>query len=234
MNDTLDWIDDAIATDARRQLITANLNSCMVAANSPALRQVAADTTDTAVIADGMPMVWASRRTPRPLPERVAGSELIFRLAERAAVQGHRVFLLGGSEPVLAETACRLTAQYHGLQIAGTASPPYRDLTDTEDAALCDQIRESGTDILLAALGQPKGELWLAERRERTGAKMSIQLGASFDFVAGRVKRAPVLVQKTGMEWAFRLAMEPRRLVGRYAANAAFLARQCVGSAALS
>lgn len=228
MGETLDWIDAAITDGASRQLITANLNTCMIAASQPALRHLAAEVRDVAVVADGMPMVWASRSCPQPLPERVAGSELIFRLAERAAERGHRIFLLGGTDDVLAAASGELRRRYRSLAICGTLSPPYRDLSEAEEIDICRRVRETRPDILLAALGQPKGELWLARHRERLGAAVSIQLGASFDFVAGRVRRAPRWVQATGMEWAFRLAMEPRRLVGRYWANLRFLASQAI------
>lgn len=224
MGQTLDWVDAAVAAGQPRQLITANLHTCMVAAER---RELAAlmRRRETVTVADGMPMVWASKRMPRPLPERIAGSELIFRLAERAAERRHRLFLLGGREDVLAVAAAELRRRCPGLIVAGTESPPFRPLSDEEDAALCDRIREADADILLVAMGQPKGELWLAERRERLGVPVGIQLGASFDFVAGRVRRAPKWVQRTGAEWLFRLAMEPRRLVGRYARNLAFLLR---------
>ena len=228
MADTLDWIDESVALGRPRQLITANLHTCMVAAENVSLRLLAAQTTDVACVADGMPMVWASRRRgpDAALPERVAGSELIFRIAERAASQGHRVYLLGGAPDVLAATRERLTRQFPGLTVCGCESPPYRTLSQAEEADLCGRIRDARPDILLVAFGQPKGELWLARHGERLGVPVGIQLGASFDFVAGRVRRAPRWVQRVGMEWAFRLAMEPRRLCGRYWANARFLLSQ--------
>ena len=230
MADTLSWVDRSIAdfaVDARpRQLITANLHTCMIAADSVDLRLLAAQTADVATVADGMPMVWASRAMPAPLPERVAGSELIFRVAEQAAARGHRLFLLGAAPDVLDATASRLRSDYPGLVICGRESPPYRALSTDEHNDLCGRIRSARPDVLLAALGQPKGELWLARHRAELGAAVSIQLGASFDFVAGRVRRAPRWVQRTGLEWSFRLAMEPRRLIGRYLANTRFLLGQ--------
>ena len=230
MADTLAWIDRSIAdyaVDARpRQLITANLHTCMIAADSVDLRLLAAQTADVATIADGMPMVWASRSMPAPLPERVAGSELIFRIAGQAAARGHRVFLLGAAPDVLNATAERLRADFPGLVVCGQESPPYRELSADEHDDLCGRIRDARPDVLLAALGQPKGELWLARHRAELGAAVSIQLGASFDFVAGRVRRAPRWVQRCGLEWSFRLAMEPRRLIGRYVANTRFLLGQ--------
>ncbi len=224
MDQALDGISKIILDRIPRYIITANLNYAMLVESHARL----AETTQQAamVLADGQPMVWRSRWFgSEPLPERVTGSELIFRLAQRAAQKGWRIYFLG-AEPGVAQTcADRLQSLYPGLQIAGFQSPPYRALSAAELQQQHDHIRAAKPDILLVAFGQPKGELWIEEHYQALGVPLSIQLGASFDFVAGRVKRAPVAWQKLGLEWAYRMFSDPQRLVPRYAANASFLFR---------
>ncbi len=202
--------------------ITASTHYVMLTAEVPALR----DLNDNAafIVADGKPLVWASRLAGTPLPERVAGSDMIFDLCELSAKEGFRVFFLGAPPGVAEEAAKRLTETYPGLVVAGTECPPFRDPTPEEHQALINRVRAARADILFLAFGQPKGELWLAENLEALGVPVSVQIGASLDFASGRVRRAPKLLQKTGMEWAFRLYLEPRRLLPRYAKNAAFIA----------
>ena len=166
------------------------------------------------IVADGKPLVWASRMQGSPLPERVAGSDLIFHLCEEAAREGFRVFLLGGGEGVAEEAARRLVARYPGLQIVGTECPPFREPTPEEELALLERIRRAAPDLLFVAFGQPKGERWIIRHLEDLGVPVSVQVGASLDFAAGRVRRAPRWMQKSGLEWVFRLSLEPRRLAG--------------------
>ena len=170
-----------------------------------------------------MPAVWWSRWLGQPLPERVAGSELIYAISQWASVKGYRIFFVGGAPGVGQRAADCLQQRYPELQVAGVVSPPYRALTATEETELIQQIRDAGTDILYLAMGQPKGEKWLARNRQRLGVPVSVQLGASFDFVAGGVRRAPLWLQRAGLEWLYRLLQEPRRLAGRYAQNLRFL-----------
>ena len=177
-------------------------------------------------MADGKPLVWASRMQGTPLPERVAGSDLIFHLCEEAA-EGFRVFLLGGGEGVAEQAAQRLVERYPGLQIVGTECPPFRELTPDEEAALLDRIRRAAPDLLFVAFGQPKGERWIIRHLEGLGVPVSVQVGASLDFAAGRVRR-PRWMQKSGLEWVFRLSLEPQRLAGRYARNAWFIFRRMI------
>ncbi|QDT13585.1 WecB/TagA/CpsF family glycosyltransferase [Planctomycetes bacterium K23_9] len=203
--------------------ITANLNYVMLHANDPSMRPI----TEQAdlIVADGQPIVWRSRLAETQLPERVAGSEMIYDLAEAASQKGWKIYFLGGEEGVAAECAKRLVAKYPGLQIAGVESPPFRNLNDQEQAAQDARIQESGADILLVAFGQPKGERWIYDNYQRLGVPVSIQLGASFDFVAGTAIRAPKMWQKIGMEWFYRMVNDPGRMIPRYASNAWFLVK---------
>lgn len=203
--------------------ITAPTHYAMLTESHPDLRSI--NERAAFIVADGAPLVWASRRLGTPLPERVAGSDLIYHLCEEAAKRGFRVFLLGGVEGAADEAARRLTERYPGLPIVGTECPPHRGMTADEEASLLERIREARPDLLFVAFGQPKGERWIMRHLDTLGVPVSVQVGASLEFAAGRIRRAPRWMQKSGLEWAFRLGLEPRRLAGRYARNAWFIAR---------
>lgn len=204
-------------------VITANLNYVMLHHDDPSMHPITA--AADLILADGQPIVARSRLDASSLPERVAGSEMIYHLAERAAARGWRIYFLGGVEGVGAACAEQLQTLYPKLQIAGVESPPFRALTADEQLEQDARIRASGADLLLVAFGQPKGERWINENYKRLGVPVSIQLGASFDFVAGTAKRAPQIWQDLGLEWFYRMCSDPKRLVARYWDNAKFLGR---------
>ena len=220
--ETLAAIDDLIKTGRPAYFITANTHYAMLTESDASLRAINARAAF--ILADGAPLVWASRLQGSPLPERVAGSDLIYELSATAARKGYRLFFLGGAEGVAEEAARRLGVRYPGLQVVGTECPPFRELTDREQDALIARIRSTGPDILFVAFGQPKGERWIDRHLAELGVPVSVQVGASLDFAAGRVRRAPRWMQKAGLEWAFRLGLEPTRLFARYARNAWFIA----------
>ncbi len=221
MPQTLEFVDKAIQRREPLYAITANANYAMLCGESPRLT----DFTKRCplVLCDGMPVLWRSRLSQKPLPERVAGADLIYALAERGARRGHRIFLMGGADGVAQAAADRLQELYPRLIIAGVECPPFRQASVAEHEELCQRIRDAKPDILLVALGQPKGEFWIEENYQDLGVPLSIQLGASFDFIVGKAKRAPEWIQRIGMEWLFRTVSDPRRLLPRYAKNAWFL-----------
>lgn len=224
LEQTLDAIDALVAARRPSFFITANLYYAMLTYEDAGL--AALNERAAFVLADGMPLVWASRWGKRGrLPERVAGSDLIFRISARAAEKGHRLYFLGGAPGVGLAAAERLRALYPGVQIVGIEAPEIGTMTAEEDVALVERIHAAQPDILFVALGQPKGERWIDERLERLGVPVSVQVGASLDFAADRVKRAPRWMQRTGLEWVFRMLQEPRRLGPRYARNIVFLAK---------
>ncbi len=224
MDQTLDLIGRMIVDRIPRYVITANLNYAMLVEDSPRLAQTTAGAA--MVLADGQPLVWRSRWSDdEPLPERVTGSELIYQLAQQAVKNGWRIYFLGAEPGVAQKCADTLASRYPGLQVAGVQSPPYRKLTDDELQEQREMIKSAKPDILLVAFGQPKGELWIEENYQELGIPVSIQIGASFDFVAGRAKRAPKIWQVIGLEWAYRMMCDPKRLIPRYSSNAWFLFR---------
>jgi N-acetylglucosaminyldiphosphoundecaprenol N-acetyl-beta-D-mannosaminyltransferase len=224
-----DAVMDLVAAGRPSYFITANTHHAMLTRQDPRLRAV--NEQAAFLVADGAPLVWASRGRKDSLPERVAGSDLIFDLCERAARRGYSLFFLGGAEGVAAEAARRLSRRYPGLRIAGAFSPPFRDLSRAEHDHLIGRIRAAQPDILCVAFGSPKGELWLSQHYETLGVPVSVQVGATLDFVAGRVRRAPRWLQRLGLEWAHRMWLEPARLFPRYARNAAFILRMMHESA---
>jgi len=204
-------------------VITANIHYVMLSAGDARLRS----NNDSAalVLADGMPIVWASRCRPKPLPERVTGADLVPALCKCAAALGHSVFLLGAARGVADTAAERLRRRYPGLRVVGVEAPPMRSLSRRENDELVARIRAAAPDLLFVAFGQPKGEHWVAENVEQLGVPVCMQIGATFDFIAGRVRRAPRWMQRIGLEWFFRFLTDPWRLGRRYAANAWFALR---------
>jgi len=160
------------------------------------------------------------------LPERVAGSDLIPKLCTLAAEKGYRIFLLGAAEGVGQEAARKLREKHPTIQIVGVESPPFRPLSEQEESELIQRIHDSGADILVVSFGQPKGEKWIHKHLSRLGVPACAQVGATIDFLAGRVKRSPKWMQGTGVEWVWRLGLEPGRLAGRYLQNMLFLAKR--------
>jgi N-acetylglucosaminyldiphosphoundecaprenol N-acetyl-beta-D-mannosaminyltransferase len=220
---TVEQIDRLIQSGQPHYVITANIHYAMLAGRDPGLAAVNAGAAF--LVADGMPLVWASCLRRRRLPERVTGADLFPALCALAAERGYRVFLVGGAPGVGEEAARRLQLRYQGLQVAGIESPPFRPLTSEEHAGLIGRIRSARPDLLFLALSQPLGERWLAENVEDMGVPVCLQIGAALDFAAGRVPRAPRLIQRIGMEWAYRLYREPGRLLFRYLDNTRFLLR---------
>ena len=223
MEQTLRFVDCIVRVRKPTYIVTANLNYAMLCHHSSRLREF----TERAglVLCDGMPILWRSRWNRDRLPERVAGADLIYRLAEQSQAKGHRIYLYGAAEGVAEKTAAELKRLYPGCVIAGYQCPPFRAPSESELKAQIDSIRQAKPDILLVALGQPKGEFWIEDYLQALQVPLCIQLGASFDFVAGTAKRAPKFFQRTGLEWLYRTMTDPKRLVPRYLKNAMFLLR---------
>jgi N-acetylglucosaminyldiphosphoundecaprenol N-acetyl-beta-D-mannosaminyltransferase len=171
----------------------------------------------TLVVPDGMPLVWAANLLGEGLGDRVYGPELMLRYSDRCAERGHRVWLYGGRDQgSLAQLALSMRHADPGIQIVGGYSPPFRPLTQEEEDAVVEQINGARPDVLWVGIGVPKQEKWMARMRGRLGVPVMCGVGAAFDFHAGRVSQAPAWMQDRGLEWIYRLAQEPRRLLPRY------------------
>ena len=169
------------------------------------------------VTPDGMPLVWALRRAGYADAGRVYGPDLMLSLFRAGEASGLRHFLYGATAATLEKLQTRLREKFPNARITGAYAPPFRALCPQEEAGIAEQINRSGADIVWVGLGSPKQELWMAEMRGRLDAAMLIGVGAAFDFHAGLKRQAPKAIQKSGLEWAFRLVHEPRRLWRRYA-----------------
>jgi N-acetylglucosaminyldiphosphoundecaprenol N-acetyl-beta-D-mannosaminyltransferase len=165
---------------------------------------------------DGMPLVWAIRSFGWKQQQRVYGPTLMLEICRDAARTGQRIFLYGGREETLPLLITRLQKDFPGLQIAGSYSPPFRDLTEDEDRQVQNLVLKSDTDILFVGIGSPKQEKWMYAHRACFPGVTMLGVGAAFDFHAGRTAQAPSWMQRNGLEWLFRLLMEPRRLWKRY------------------
>jgi len=188
------------------QVVTLNPEMIMAAQRDPALRD--ALNASALTVPDGIGVVWASRLLGDPLPERVAGIDLAEAALEAAAREGRTAFFLG-AEPGVAEAAAeRLCRRIPGLRVTGVHHGYF---SEAENEAVLSMIAERAPDLLLVGLGAPKQELWIHRHRDRLRARVAMGVGGALDVFAGRVRRAPRLWQKLGLEWAYRLVQQPRR-----------------------
>jgi len=217
-------IDDLIATGGRGYFCHAAVGSVMNARRDPAVRAALSDATMT--VPDGKPIVWALRSLGEEISERVYGPDLMLKACERSLQTGASHFLYGGRD----EAATRaleesLGERFPGLQIAGSWTPPFRELTEEDRREVAERIDRSGADIVWVGIGSPRQELWMQRMRPQLRAPVLVGVGAAFDFHAGLVSQAPKWMGDRGLEWLYRLSREPRRLAPRYLRdNPAFVA----------
>jgi N-acetylglucosaminyldiphosphoundecaprenol N-acetyl-beta-D-mannosaminyltransferase len=211
----LDVMDRLVETRERGYVCAAPVHAVMVAQDDPEM--LAALRGSTIVVPDGMPLVWAANLLGERLEDRVYGPDLMLRYSDRCAERGHRVWLYGGRDQgSLVQLALSLRRRHPGIKIVGGYSPPFRALTSDEEDAIVEQINEAKPDVLWVGIGVPKQEKWMAHMRERLDVPVMCGVGAAFDFHAGRVPQAPRWMQERGLEWIYRIAQEPRRLLPRY------------------
>ncbi len=171
------------------------------------------------VTPDGMPLVWLGRYNKHKNVNRVYGPDLMLEICAQSLAKGYRHYLYGGNEGVPEILKSKLEEKFPGIQIVGTYSPPFRALSDAEDDAIVQSIKSTKPDIVWVGLSTPKQERWMAKHVDRLDVPALIGVGAAFDFHAGLKKQAPSWMQKSGLEWLFRLSTEPRRLWRRYFRN---------------
>lgn len=222
------------ALDAGRGgwVVTPNLDILRRCVNEPEFKAMVAEAD--LVVADGMPLIWASRLQGTPLPERVAGSNLVGTLGAAAAVAGRSVFLLGGAPGAAAAAAGVLRERLPTLKIVGVHCPPMgfeRDAGAMESIAT--MLGEARPDIVYVALGSPKQELVIRRLRGAAPSAWWLGVGISLSFLCGEVRRAPMWMQRIGLEWAHRLIQEPRRLMRRYLVDGAPFGLRLLGSSLL-
>ena len=212
---TLDWIDDMVAADQRGYVCVSNVHALMAAEEDPELREALLHSSLN--VPDGQPLVWALNLLGHSLRDRVYGPELMARSCRRATRSGQRLYLYGGrNQGALVQLALSLRQRYPGIKIVGGYSPPHRSLSDDERDAIAQEINGAHADVVWVGIGVPKQEKWMASMRDKLDAPVLVGVGAAFDFHAGLVPQAPPVLQDAGLEWAYRLVQEPRRLWRRY------------------
>ena len=204
---------------ARRQnyVCVTGVHGLMESHRDPELRAI--HNRAGMVTPDGMPLVWLARAMGFRHVDRVYGPDLMLAVCERSVAAGWRHFFYGGADGIPELLARRLTERFPGLAVAGTYSPPFRLLTESEDQAIVERINGASPDIVWVGISTPKQERWMAEHVGRVTAPVTVGCGAAFDFHAGLKKQAPRWIQRSGFEWLFRLLSEPRRLGPRYLIN---------------
>jgi len=228
-------MDTLVETREKGYFCATPVHALMVAQDEPETRSALRGAS--LAVPDGMPLVWALNLLGEQLEDRVYGPELMLRYSDRCAERGHRVWLYGGRDQgSLAQLALSMRRRHPRIQIVGGYSPPFRPLTREEEERVIAEANEARPDVLWVGIGVPKQEKWMAHMREALDVPVMCGVGAAFDFHAGRISQAPAWMQERGLEWIYRIAQEPRRLLPRYLwFNPRFLisfARQLVGERA--
>jgi N-acetylglucosaminyldiphosphoundecaprenol N-acetyl-beta-D-mannosaminyltransferase len=215
LDGALDFIDALVAAGRGGVVFTPNVDHVILAHEDPRMR--AAYSKVDLSVADGMPLVWASRLLRPPLPQRVAGSDLVPHLLERAAERRWRVYFLGGAPGVAALARDTVLKQIPDLEIVGIDAPRFSpDEPMSAQQAVVERIRAARPHVVFVAFGAPKQEIWIDRFREQVAPAVLLGVGATLDFLAGSIPRAPRWMAESGLEWLFRLSREPRRLWRRY------------------
>ncbi len=214
---TMDWMD-AVVYERGKAIVTAAAVHLVMVAREDAATKAAVSDPHVLAVPDGQPLVWAQRALGHRNASRVYGPDLMAKYLERATRTGTRHYLYGGrNQGALVQLVNELRRRYPGLRIVGGYSPPFRPLTPEEAEFVIEDVNRSEADVVWVGTGQPKQELWMADMRDRLDAPILAGVGAAFDFHAGLVPQAPPWMQASGLEWAYRLMHEPRRLWRRYA-----------------
>lgn len=203
--------------DARQQAYVVEVNTdVMIKIEEDAYLRRITDEADL-VLVDGQPLVWVAKMYKRPVKEKVSGSDLSLALCRMAQEKGYSLFILGGKEGVAATAKERLEKQFPGLAVAGVYSPPLGfEKDETELAKVRNSISAVSPDIVLTCFGCPKQEKWIYENYRGIDARVFLCAGATVDFLAGNVRRAPAWISRIGLEWFYRFLKEPKRLFKRY------------------
>lgn len=215
MDEVLHSIDELICKKSNSYVVTPNVDHIVRLENDIGLQE--AYKKADLILADGKPLIWISKWYGRPIKEKISGSDLFPKLCEMAEEKQYSIFLLGAAEGVAQKAADKLIQLFPKLQIAGVYSPPVGfEKDEAEIEKIIRLIKEASPRILVVGLGCPKQEIFMHSYCNKLGVPISLGLGASIDFMAGTVKRAPRWVSNCGFEWLYRFLKEPKRLFKRY------------------
>ena len=215
MEETLQVVDRLIKEDKAAYVVTPNVDHIVQLETNKELQDVYANAS--LILTDGKPLQWIAKWYGTPIKEKISGSDLFPRLCDMAARKGYKMFFLGAAEGVATKAAENLINRYNGLQVVGTYSPPYGfEKSPEEMLKIIRLIKEAAPDMLIVGLGCPKQEKFMYHHCRELGVPISFGLGASFDFEAGNIKRAPKWMSEHGLEWLFRITQDPQRMAKRY------------------
>lgn len=215
MEETLQVVDKLIKEDKAAYVVTPNVDHIVQLETNKELQDVYANAS--LILTDGKPLQWIAKWYGTPIKEKISGSDLFPRLCDMAARKGYKMFFLGAAEGVATKAAENLINRYNGLQVVGTYSPPYGfEKSPEEMLKITRLIKEAAPDMLIVGLGCPKQEKFMYHHCRELGVPISFGLGASFDFEAGNIKRAPKWMSEHGLEWLFRITQDPQRMAKRY------------------
>lgn len=215
MKETLIAIDELIKQNKNAYVVTPNVDHIIQLERGGELVEVYKNAD--LILTDGKPLIWISKWYGTPIKEKISGSDLFPRLCSLAAKKRYKMFFLGAAEGIAAKAAENLMKKFTGLQVVGTYSPPFGFEKDEEEMRrIKTMIKDAAPHILIVGLGCPKQELFILHQREELGVPVSLGLGASLDFEAGNIKRAPKWMANHGLEWLFRITQDPGRLIKRY------------------
>lgn len=215
MEETVLRIDEMIKSKKNSYVVTPNVDHIVKLEKDEEFKKVYSEAD--LIVTDGMPLIWISKLLKTPIKEKVSGSDLFPKVCELAAEKNYTLFLLGAATGVAEKAAKNLCERYEGLKVVGVYSPSYGfEKNEKEVNEIISIINECKPDILAVGLGAPKQEKFIYRYREQLGVPISLAIGATIDFEAGNIKRAPKWMQKSGLEWFYRLCKEPKRMFKRY------------------
>lgn len=219
MKECIMAMDDLIQENKYAYVVTPNVDHMVQLEHDTELEECYANAN--LVLADGKPLIWISKLYKRPIKEKISGSDIFPELCALAGEKGYTMFFLGAAEGVAAKAAVNLKKKYPKLQVVGTYSPEYGFEKDNEKVQkVVSIVKQAKPDILIVALGTPKQEKFIYHNRKELNVPLSLGLGASLDFEAGNVKRAPQWMSNCGLEWLYRIIQEPKRMFKRYFVDA--------------
>lgn len=215
MDETVASIEEIIAADKKGYVVAVNVDVIVKIEKDPYLKQIS-DYADLTLV-DGKPLVWISKIHKKPVKAKISGSDLVPKLCSVASQKGYSVFILGGKDGVAVQAKSNLIQQFPGINIVGTYAPPLGfEKNNIELEKINNLISEVKPNILIVCFGCPKQEKWIYENYQKYDANVSICAGATVDFLAGNIKRAPRWMSEFGLEWFYRFTREPKRLFKRY------------------
>ncbi len=215
MPETIEAIEKMIASDKKSYVVAINVDVVMKIENDPYLKKIV-DCADM-VLVDGKPLIWISKWYGNKVKAKISGSDLVPLLCKVAAEKGYKIFIIGGKDGIAEQAKKRLESKLSNIRIVGTYAPPLGfEKNENEIEKINQMISEVQPDLLIACFGCPKQEKWIYENIEKYDAKVSVCAGATVDFLAGNVKRAPRWMSEHGLEWFYRFAQEPKRMFRRY------------------